>query len=94
MNKRLCKYTLLNSTLFQKKQLYTNVLTQKNKKIKNIIIINWTKGPSPHMPKDQPSNVQPKTHILYHFLRGTQGFSPLQYHIQVDILGVNFLFIP
>ena len=48
------------------------------------------------MPKTQ-SNIQPmsiQTHILYRFLCGTQGFSLLQYPVQVDTLGVNFLFIP
>ena len=33
------------------------------------------------MSKTQP-NIQPKTHILYHFLCGTQEFSPLQYHVK------------
>ena len=49
-------------------------MTQKIKNKK--IIINWISGPNPYMPKAQ-LNIQPKTHILYHFLCGTQGLSPL-----------------
>ena len=49
-------------------------MTQKKKK-KNIII-NWISGPNPYMPKAQ-LNIQHQTHILYHFLCGTQGLLPL-----------------
>ena len=52
----IMKIYITEQTLFQKKLLYINLLTQKIKKIKNIII-NWISRPSPHMPKVQP-NVQ------------------------------------
>ena len=71
------KYTLLNRyTILEIAVIYRFIDSKKKKKT-----INWISGLSSYMPKTQ-LNIQPKTHILYHFLCGTQEFSPLQYHVK------------
>ena len=58
MNERLYIYTLLNRHIVLEITVVYRLTNSKYKKINIIIIIIiWTRGPSPHMPKVQP-NVQ------------------------------------